>query len=461
MTTWSPTVEGAGPLYVAIANKIASDLADGVLKPGDRLPTHRDLAWKLGVTVGTITRAYAEAERRGLVAGEVGRGTFIRDRTVDMVPAPVVSVPNDDFIDLARVYPAAGISEATLARVLGEVATSPDLPMLLGYATNVGLPAHRTAAVDWLALAGMTATPADVAITSGAQHAMMTAMASVARAGDVVLTEQLTYYGIKSLATMLSVRLHGVAIDEHGLIPAALDVACRTMSPKALYCVPTLQNPTASIMPAERREEIAAICKRHGVVIIEDDIYGFLSNDAPPPLSSFSPDTSIYITSLSKSIAPGLRIGFMRAPGTVMERVGTLLRSTTWMAAPILAETAARLIRSGDAARLANAQRTEAMARQKIAARHLAGFDVSTHPSSCHMWLTLPEPWRREEFTAQARQRGVGIAPAEAFAVGRAPVPHAVRIGLSAGRDHATLDRALTIIANLLREPPDSNIALV
>lgn len=461
MTSWAPNLaERHGPRYLAIADQLARDLETGLLKPGDRLPTHRDLAWKLGVTVGTITRAYAEAERRGLIAGEVGRGTFIRERVIDSPPSPL-PVPDDDFIDLARNFPVQELPNEAIARAVSDIATSPELSRWLSYGPNLGAPPHRAAGVEWLARHGLRAAPTEVAVVNGAQHGMAMAMAAAARPGDVVLTEQLTFYGMKSVATLLSLRLHGVAMDEFGLIPEALEAACRQVAPKALYCIPTLQNPTAAIMPAERRESIAGICRRYGVVIVEDDIYGFLSSDGPPPLTSFAPELGVYVTSFSKSVAPGLRIGFVKAPPALLERIGSNLRATTWMATPLMAEIAARLIRSGEAARLADAQRSEARARQAVAAARLADFEIATHPAAFHLWLTLPEPWRREEFTAQARQRRVGVAPAEAFAVGRAPVPHAVRIGLSAARDRAQLDRALAVIADLLREPPDRGIALV
>jgi DNA-binding transcriptional MocR family regulator len=462
MTSWTPNLaERQGPRYLAIAEQLARDLETGRLKPGDRLPTHRDLAWKLGVTVGTITRAYAEAERRGLIAGEVGRGTFIRDRAIDTPPPAPQAVPDDDFVDLARNFPVAERPSEAIIRAITDAANSPDLGKMMSYAPNLGLPQHRAAGVEWLARHGLRTSVNEVAVCDGAQHGTMLAMAATARAGDVILTEQLTFYGMKSIATLLGLRLHGVAMDEYGLIPEALETACRQNAPKALYCIPTLQNPTAAIMPAERREIIAEICRRHGVLIVEDDIYGFLSDDSPPPLASYVPDNSIFVTSLSKCVAPGLRVGYVKAPPPILERIGSALRATTWMGTPLMAEIAARLVRSGDAARLAEGQRREAVARQAIAARCLEGYEFATHPSSFHLWLTLPEPWRREEFTLLARKRGVGVAPAEAFAVGRAPVPHAVRIGLSAARDHAQLERALTILADLLREPPDRGLAMV
>src|SRR5258708_9824186 len=212
MTNWVPTLgDRSGPRYLAMADQWAHGLENGRLKPGDRLPTHRELAWKLGITVGTVTRAYGEAERRGLIAGEVGRGTFIRDRGVD-VPLPAMPLADDEFIDLARNFPTPDRPSPAFIRTIADVAASPELGHLLSYATNLGLPTHPTAAVPWLARSRITAPPGEIVITNGAQHGMILAMAAVAHPGDVVLTEQLTFYGMKSVAALLSLRLHGVAI---------------------------------------------------------------------------------------------------------------------------------------------------------------------------------------------------------------------------------------------------------
>jgi DNA-binding transcriptional MocR family regulator len=455
MTSWSPNLsQSTGPRYVAIADTLARDIAQGQLKAGDRLPTHRELAWKLGVTVGTVTRAYAEAERRGLIAGEVGRGTFIRDRAVDVVPS-TPSAP-DGFIDLARNFPPGWRDNREIADLLSDLSRSNDLSPLLGYAPNLGLASHREAGAQWLSRSGIPVAPSQVAVTNGAQHAMVVSLSALTRPGDVVLSEQLTFYGLKSLGTHLSLRLHGVELDDYGIVPAALDAACRQMAPKAIYCMPTLQNPTTAMMPEARRKEIAMICLRHGVTIVEDDIYGFLVEDAPPPLSSFAPDHSILLTSLSKCVAPGMRLGYLRANETLVERIGAALRATTWMATPLIGEIAARLIRSGRAAKMAVQMREEAKARQVIARRILGNAEYDAHEASFHVWLKLPEPWRREEFAQQVRRRGVGVAPADAFAIGRAQVPHAVRIGLSAARDRTQLERALGIIVEVLRDTPNS-----
>ncbi len=454
MTTWAPELSRfSGPRYAAIANALAADIAAGRLRPGDRLPPQRELAWRLKVTVGTVTRAYTEAERRGLIAGEVGRGTYVREHGDIVVPHSVMATVGST-IDLSRSLPVEDRSNQIVARTLADIATRPDFGRLLDYGPVLGAPAHREAGAAWLADWGLPVTPDRLAITTGGQNAIVLALAALARPGDVVLCEQLTYYGVKSAAMLLSLRLHGVAMDEHGLLPDALEQACRQFGPKALYCTPTVQNPTTAIMPAERREEIAAICRRYSVAIVEDDIFGFLPDVPPPRLSSFAPDHSVLVTSLSKPLAPGVRIGYLATAMPIMDRVESALRAQAIMVTPLMAELASRLILSGEARRMADWQRHEASARQAIARRVLAGADLMAYPQALHLWLRLPEPWRREEFVDAARRRGVLVTPADSFAVGRAPVPHAVRLGTGGAATREEFEAALCRLAAILADAP-------
>ncbi|MDH3474577.1 MAG: PLP-dependent aminotransferase family protein [Rhodospirillales bacterium] len=460
MTNWQPELESrSGPRYVAIAEALAEDIDQGRLAAGERLPTHRDLAWRLGVTVGTVSRAYAEAERRGLIAGEVGRGTFIRERVP--VDLPAQAETDGDFIDLSFNFMQGHTEDPALREALAELSRDPALDRVLGYEMGLGQATHRAAGAAWLGEMGLAAEAGEIAVTAGAQHAMQLAVSAVTRPGDVIMTEELTYYGIKSIAAHRELRLHGLAMDEFGIQPEALDAACRGTGAKTLYCIPTLQNPTASVMPEARRREIAEICKRHGVYVIEDDIYGFLPTEAPPPLTSHLPESGIYLTSLSKCVAPALRVGFLRCDAALLDRIGEALRATSLMASPLTAEAAARLIRDGRARRIALRQRREAEARQQRAAETLPAGSYDSHPQAYHLWLKLPEPWRREIFATEARVRGVGIAPAEVFAVGRQPVPHAVRVCLQSARSRDKAARALEILAGILARPPASAFPLV
>ena len=460
MTIWAPDLsDSVGPRYLAISSAISDDIDKGLLSAGARLPTQRDLAHRLGVTVGTISRAYADAERRGLISGEVGRGTFVRS------PA---DGPDEDFqpldeesalIELSMNYPMSAPREAALRETMAALAQRNDIAALFGYHPPGGSMAHRAIGAEWIAGRGVSAQADDVVVTSGAQNGMAVVFAAITEPGDLVLTDALAYPGMKALAAALHVRLGGLEMDDEGLRPDAFAAACRAERPKALYTVPTIQNPTASVMSIGRRRAIAEIARRYDVALVEDDIYGFMLESAPPPLATFAPELAYYIASVSKYMAPALRIAFVRAPDGMIGQVISAIRATIWVAPPVMAEIAVSWIRDGTAEKIAAAIRQEARARQNLARRVLSGRDYTAQPSGLHLWLRLPEPWRARDFVAQARRRGVAVSPAEAFAVGRAPAPHAVRVCLGAPRARARVEAGLEILADIMAgqpEPADS-----
>jgi len=457
---WVPAIAGrSGPLYLQIADALADDARDGRLRPGARLPTHRELADRLGVTVGTVTRGYAEAARRGLLSGEVGRGTFLRGPLPELVP---LGAPPAGLVELGLNLPPP-LDESKggpLARTLETLARQ-DLSALLDYAPDGAAPAHREAGAAWMELAGLEADPDRVLVSSGSQHALTAVLSAFLRPGDLVLTEALTYPGVKGVASLLNLRLQGVAIDPHGLEPAAFEAACRREKPRALYVIPTIHNPTTVVMGEARRREIVRIARAHDVMVIEDDIHRLLAEDAPPPIAALAPDAVCYLLGTSKTLAPGLRVGFIHAPAALVPRIAAGIRATTWMAAPLMAEIVARWLRDGTAQRLLKRRREEARARQRLAADALHGFRLDAHPSAHHAWLQLPEPWRAETFALQARLKGVSVTPAQAFQVGRAAAPHCVRLGLGAPRTREELVRGLGILAAVLHAPVEPALMLV
>jgi len=464
MTIWSPEIDAInGPRYQAIAQALAADVASGRLSPGSRLPTHRDLAYRLGVTVGTVSRAYAEAQRKGLTTGEVGRGTYVRGGAEDQGPArnlALIENAPQGLIDFSLNMPVMGASTEAFADALAQLARTEGLDALLGYQPDQGLGRHRAAGAKWVERSGIAAPSDRIIVTNGAQHGMYAVFAAITQAGDVVLTENLTYPGMKELADHLGIRLQGVTMDADGLIPDAVEEACRLHHPRAIYFMANLQNPTAAVMPEDRRRALADIAQRHGTFLVEDDVYGFLSPNRPPSLARFAPDITFHITSLSKSVAPGLRVGYVLAPEGYETRVGATVRASCRMAGAVTAEITTRWIEDGSAERMADFQRAEVNARQEVATRLLKGATYDTRPDSFHIWLHLPEPWQAGEFVASARERNVVVVPASAFAVGR-ETPHAVRVCLGAVRDRDQMEVGLRIIIDVLAKPARSRPGII
>lgn len=461
---WVPDLSSRpGPLYLSIVEALAEDTSRGALAAGQRLPTHRELADRLGITVGTVTRAYTEAARRGLVSGEVGRGTFARGRAVVETPSPAAE-RDVSRVDLSVNHPpVSGELDPgpLLARTMTQLAQSRDLSTLLGYAPDGGSEAHRAAGAEWIRRAGLDASVDQVLVTSGSQHGLTAVLATLLRPGDLVLTESLTYAGMKALAELLHVRLQGLPMDAQGLRPDAFEDACRTGVARALYCVPTLQNPTAAVMPESRRREVAAIARAHGVLVVEDDVYGLMLDPAPAPLSSYAPEISYYLTGTAKILAPGLRVGYLLAPPGEWARLVGGVRATTWMAAPLMAEIAARWIADGTADEARRRKRAEMAERQAVAREALARYRVQTQPQSFHLWLSLPEPWRSDAFAAHARRRGVLVNPSQTFLVGPGAAPNAVRVCLGPPRDREQLRRGLKTLAEAIEERPEAMAMIV
>jgi DNA-binding transcriptional MocR family regulator len=434
MTIWSPRLpDSSAPIYTRIADSLERDIRAAVLMPGSRLPTHRELAHSLRITPVTVTRAYAEAMRRGLVESTTGRGTFVRS-------APRRESVLTGDIDLATnvvSVPLPAPSRALLERI-GDVLTTST------YASGHGNERHRAAGAAWI---GRDTDPERVAVTAGTQHALFLAFAATTRPGDAVFTESLTYHGAKSVAALLGVRLEPLPLDRYGIVPDALARACRARSaPKVLYTVPTLHNPTGLVMPETRRRELAAVAAKFGLTIIEDDVCGFLLEKTPPPLAAFAPDRTIFLTGLGKALAPAMRVGFLTAPAALFARAQTALAATVLFASPLLGELAATWIEDGTATRIVAQKRAEVVRRNRFARQVLQR--VSGDARSPHLWVELPKRWTAEAFVEEARRRRVRVAGAASFAIGD-DVPRAIRVSVGAPATIAELEQALHVLAGI------------
>jgi DNA-binding transcriptional MocR family regulator len=460
VSIWNPQLEGrAGPRYLAIAEALAEDINKGRLAAGARLPTHRALADVLGVTVGTVSRAYAEGARRGFLSGEVGRGTFVRLGTPDDA---LVRTRADGVVDLGLNHPPLSLGSAqgaALQDTLTDLARRAD-PSLLAYPPEAGRPSHREAGALWIRRVGLEVAPERIVISTGSQHAVTAVFATLLKPGDLVLSESLTYPGMKAVAALLHLRTQALPIDEEGLLPDAFDAACRQGGAKVLYCIPTIHNPTTAVMPLGRRRAIAAIAAAHGVPILEDDIHALLPEDRLLPIVALAPELGYYVASTSKTLAPGLRVGYVLSPPGTAPRLASAIRATAWASAPLMAEIASTWIRSGTAEVILAERRREAAARQALARAILVGARYDAHINGYHLWLHLPEPWQSASFSTECRRRGVSVTPSEVFLVGRSAAPAAVRVCLGAPVSHGELEKGLRIVAETLAATPTDGFQL-
>lgn len=474
MRTWiEDIVFNRGEQYLVVADALERAVRNGLLGRGARLPTQRALAQRLGVSVSTISRAYLEVARRGLVSSTVGRGTFVSD-SVPETPADLAAEPDPrrldslyiplmqgrELINMSLNYPLAEETAGLLEAAMDGLARSGTLTQFTTYETANGSPAHRAAGQRWLAHYGLEAPLDDILVIPGGQGGLTAIFLALCRPGDVVLTEELTWPGVMALAATLGIRLLPVAMDGEGLRPDAFEAACRTGRPKLIYTMPTLHNPRCVTAGEGRRRAIARIARAHDVVIVEDDAYGFLAPDAPPAYAALARDITIHFTSLSKPVAPALRIGYAVAPRRFARALLSALRATMVMVSPIIGELATRMILAGTAMAAAAHQARQAERRQGLAARHLGGYGLVS-ATGLHCWLPLPPGWRTADFTAQALASGVAVTPGDAFAAASGFDPLGVRICLCAVPEERQLEAGLGILAGLLRSQAEARLPVI
>ncbi len=452
--SWLPRLAGnKGPRFLQIADALQAAVADGSLKPGDRLPPQRQLAAWLDVDLTTVTRAYDEARRRILLEGRGARGTY--------VAAPKVELTAILDLSMNTPPPPAGVDfDDMLKQGLSQVLMRADNAALMTYHLGGGSDADRKAGARWLAPMFGQLDARQLVVCPGAQAAIAALILALTAPGDVILAEPTTYPGLRAAATQFGRQLIAVDADEQGMMPERLEEACRRHKPGLVYLNPTLQNPTTVTMPARRRKEIAGIAQRCKVRIVEDDPYWLLADVPPPPLATFAPGEVVYISTLSKCLTPGLRVAFVliRDPDE-RERFLAALRAFALMAAPLTAALATQWILDGSADGLLEGVRNEARLRHRMARDILAGR-YGGAGDGLHVWLELPAYWNSAQLARAAAGEGIAVTPAEAFAIGSGSM-NAIRISLGSIQDRGRLRAGLQRLSDLLARRPEPFSAAV
>ncbi|MBR0846209.1 PLP-dependent aminotransferase family protein [Bradyrhizobium diazoefficiens] len=450
---WVPTIaELSGPRYQRIVEAMEADIAAGRLVRGQQLPTQRALARTLGIDLTTVTRAYTEARRRGILEARVGQGSFVSETSARRA----ADLPHPVAIDLSMNVPPHPLEAQLDERIIAGLEAIRDqsgLTAHLNYQPPGGSAHEREVAARWMRGRVARAHADRLVIFPGAQTILFNLLAHLARPGDVVLTEPLTFPGIKAAASKLGVQLVGVAMDDGGILPDALAKACRTHKPKAVYLIPTLHNPTTATLPPERRSAIANIIRNADTTLIEDDAYGLLDRLASP-IANLVPERTYLATTLSKCIAPALRVAYLLTPDADAQlQMRGHLQATVQMPAPLMVALVTHWLESGIADRIITAIRNEAVGRQQLAQRALKGFQFLARPAAHHLWLRLPDG--RPDVAAHLLRNGLAVVASEAFAVDGTP-PHAARISLGAARNRSELAEALRILVGALHKPTET-----
>lgn len=437
--------------YKQLVDQLAADIRGGHLRPGTRLPTHRELAAREGLALMTATRVYAELQAMGLVSGESGRGTFVKE-ALPRGHGIDLRAWNDDTTELTFNSPTLPGQAALYRTALRRLAAKSDADALLRYRPHGGSDAERAAAALHLARRGVAARPASTLLVSGAQHGLTIAAMALFEPGDVVAVDALTYPGFKLAAEFSRLELAPVPATPDGMDLDALADLCRGRRVRAVYTMPTLHNPLGWVASVAWREALVDLMQCHGLMLIEDGAYAFLAEHAPPPLAALAPESTLYVSSLSKSVATGLRVGSISAPPAWIPKLERAIRATTWNTPATMTAIVQGWIEDGTVARLEAEKRRDAAQRQRIAADILAPLRPVAHPTSYFTWLPLAPEVRADAIAMALMRERISVSTAHPFAVSH--VPHAIRLALGSV-DLDALRRSLEVVARVVADQTD------
>ena len=415
--------------YKAVVDRYAQAIRSGQLPAGSRLPTHRTLAADERLSLATATRVYRELEEMGLVSGETGRGTFVRDLALPPGHGVDQQVVAADVVDLNFNYPSLPAQGDALREALRQLAMAGDIDSHLRYQPHAGRLAERDIIARHLTCQHFAPDAENVLIVNGAQHGLAVTVMGLLRPGDVVAVDALTYSGFKVLAALYHLELAAIPCRPEGPDLQALQTLCQQRRVRAVYTMPTLHNPLGWVLNAGQRQALADLARQHDLLIIEDAAYARLVSRPPPPVVSYAPERTVYVTGFSKNIATGLRVGVVISPPRYRPEIERAIRATTWNTPTLISSLICAWIEDGTVARFETQKRQDARQRQQVAREVLCGLPVVSHPDSYFVWLPLGEESRADRLANALMERRISVSTAEPFCVS-ATIPQALRVAL-------------------------------
>ena len=415
--------------YKAVVDRYAQAIRSGQLPAGSRLPTHRTLAAGERLSLATATRVYRELEEMGLVSGETGRGTFVRDLSLPPGHGVDQQVVAADVVDLNFNYPSLPEQGDALREALRQLAMAGDIDSHLRYQPHAGRLAEREIIARHLTCQHFAPDAENVLIVNGAQHGLAVTVMGLLRPGDVVAVDALTYSGFKVLAALYHLELAAIPCRPEGPDLQALHTLCQQRRVRAVYTMPTLHNPLGWVLNTGQRQALADLARQHDLLIIEDAAYARLVSHPPRPVVSYAPERTVYVTGFSKNIATGLRVGVVISPPRYRPEIERAIRATTWNTPTLISSLICAWIEDGTVARFEMQKRQDARQRQQVAREVLCGLPVVSHPDSYFVWLPLGEESRADRLANALMERRISVSTAEPFCVS-ATIPQALRIAL-------------------------------
>ncbi|HHP2008905.1 TPA: PLP-dependent aminotransferase family protein [Klebsiella pneumoniae] len=415
--------------YKAVVDRYAQAIRSGQLPAGSRLPTHRTLAAGERLSLATATRVYRELEEMGLVSGETGRGTFVRDLSLPPGHGVDQQVVAADVVDLNFNYPSLPEQGDALREALRQLAMAGDIDSHLRYQPHAGRLAERDIIARHLTCQHFAPDAENVLIVNGAQHGLAVTVMGLLRPGDVVAVDALTYSGFKVLAALYHLELAAIPCRPEGPDLRALHTLCQQRRVRAVYTMPTLHNPLGWVLNTGQRQALADLARQHDLLIIEDAAYARLVSRPPPPVVSYAPERTVYVTGFSKNIATGLRVGVVISPPRYRPEIERAIRATTWNTPTLISSLICAWIEDGTVARFETQKRQDARQRQQVVREVLCGLPVVSHPDSYFVWLPLGEESRADRLANALMERRISVSTAEPFCVS-ATIPQALRIAL-------------------------------
>lgn len=446
--SWKPRrVDLEKPYYLSLATRLERDIREGILPENTKLPPQRELADYLDLNLSTVTRAYKLCELKGLLYAVTGRGTYVspgvgaRDTFLDR---------ESSVIEMGMIKPFYECNQS-IVEAAQEVLRAPGCAGLFEYSDPLGTKRQIGAALKWLRRLGIPAAADNVLLSAGAQNALSIVLISLFKAGDKIAVDAFTYTNFKGLANFLQIQLMAVDGDESGMSPQSLWQLCKNTEIKGIYLMPTCSNPTAVFMPVSRRQEIAEIAERFGLLVIEDDIYSFLAPGDAKPFYAILPRQTIHVCSVSKSLCAGLRVAFLAFPEKYRESLVTGMLHINLKTVSLNAEILAQLIESGRAWEIVQTKTALARRRNGVFASVFAEPATDEIARFFH-WIPLPGQLTAEETELLALQKGVHVLGSHRFAMHSGQKSSFVRVSVTSPETEEELRRGLLILKDIFRD---------